>query len=208
VLITFEGIDGCGKTSQARQLAGQLGDRALLLREPGGTELGERLRELLKDPDLDLGPTAELMLFCAARAELVAGVIRPALEAGQTVVCDRFTDSTLAYQGYARGLGAGVVESVNRIATGGLVPDLTFLLEIDPELAAARIDADGEREQTTAGDRFEDEGLEFQRKVAAAYAELAEGDPSRFIRIDAELSQDQVAAEVRAALAASGIADG
>ena len=120
LFVTFEGIDRSGKTTQARLLCEQLGDEALGVREPGGTAVGERVRDLLKDPAVELGAEAEALLFAAARAELVAGVIRPALEEGRVVVSDRFLDSSLAYQGGARGLGVDEVERLNRMATGGL----------------------------------------------------------------------------------------
>lgn len=190
MFITLEGIDRSGKTTQARLLADAIG--ALLLREPGGTEAGERIRELLADPGLELGPMGELLLFGAARAELVRREIRPALEAGNDVVCDRFTDSTLAYQGAARGLGRETVERLNRIATGGLVPDLTLLLRIDPEPAFER---DRGRE-----DRFEKEGLELQRAVAAAYDEIARGEPQRVVVVDAGRDVDAVHADVMEAV--------
>jgi dTMP kinase len=138
-----------------------------------------------------LGPEAEALLFAAARAELVARVIRPALEDGRVVVSDRFLDSSLAYQGGARGLGIDEVERVNRFATGGLVPDLTFLLEIDPAAAAART---GER------DRFEDEGSALQQAVQEAYERLVASDPGRWRRIDADRSPEQVHAQVLAEL--------
>src|SRR5215218_3472922 len=138
LFVTIEGIDRSGKTTQARMLCEALGDEALGVREPGGTEVGERVRELLKDPAVALTPESEALLFAAARAELVAKVIRPALEEGRVVVSDRFLDSSLAYQGGARGLGVDEVERINRFATGGLLPDLTFLLEIDPLAAAER----------------------------------------------------------------------
>ena len=128
VFVTFEGIDRSGKTTQAERLRLALGDDAIAVREPGGTEAGERMRELLKDPNLQLGPEAETLLFAAARAELVARVIRPALAEGKVVISDRFLDSSLAYQGAARGLGVEEVERINRFATAGLVPDLTVLL--------------------------------------------------------------------------------
>ena len=138
LFVTFEGIDRSGKTTQARMLCDELGDDALGVREPGGTEVGERVRELLKDPAVDLTPEAEALLFAAARAALVARVIKPALADGKVVVSDRFLDSSLAYQGAARGLGVEEVEAINRLATGGLTPDLTLLLAIDPAEAAAR----------------------------------------------------------------------
>src|SRR3954469_23999027 len=130
LFVTLEGIDRSGKTTQARLLCEALGDDALGVREPGGTEAGERIREILKDPALELSPRAEALLFAAARAELVEQVIRPALEEGRTVVSDRFLDSSLAYQGGARGLGVDDIATINRFATDALAPDLTFLLDL------------------------------------------------------------------------------
>ncbi|HYZ28446.1 MAG TPA: dTMP kinase, partial [Thermoleophilaceae bacterium] len=128
VFVTIEGIDRSGKSTQARRLAEALGDEALLVREPGGTPAGERIRDLLKDPAIELDARSEALLFAAARAELVASVIRPALEAGKVVISDRYLDSSLAYQGHARGLGEAEVRLVNEWATAGLEPDLTILL--------------------------------------------------------------------------------
>ena len=187
LFVTFEGIDRSGKTTQARMLVEALGPAAVAVREPGGTELGERVRELLKDPRGEIGPHAEALLFAAARAELCRQVIRPALEAGRVVVSDRFLDSSLAYQGAARGLGIDEVLEVNRFATDGLVPDLTILLAIDPAEALRRA---GE------ADRFEDEGAGLQRRVADAYERLAEAEPARFRTVDASRPADQVHAEV------------
>jgi dTMP kinase len=187
LFVTFEGIDRSGKSTQARMLAEALGGEALGVREPGGTPAGERVRDLLKDANVPLGAEAEALLFAAARAELVAQVIRPALEDGRVVVSDRFLDSSLAYQGGARGLGVDEVERINRFATGGLAPDLTFLLEIDPAAAAARA---GE------SDRFEDEGLALQTAVLEAYEQLVAADPGRWRRIDATRPPDEVHADV------------
>jgi dTMP kinase len=194
LFVTFEGIDRSGKTTQARMLVDALGDDALGVREPGGTEVGERVRELLKDPAVELSAEGEALLFAAARAELVARVIRPALEQGRVVVSDRFLDSSLAYQGAARGLGVEEVGAVNALATGGLEPDLTFLLELDTAAAAARA---GE------SDRFEDEGSELQERVRAAYDELAASDPGRWRRVDAARSPQEVHEDVLGAVEAA-----
>ena len=192
--MTIEGIDRSGKTTQARLLCMALGEDALAVREPGGTPVGERIRDLLKDPQLAIEPETEALLFAAARAQLVAQVIRPALEAGRVVVSDRFLDSSLAYQGAARGLGVEEVAGINRWATGGLVPDLTILLELDPAAAAARA---GE------ADRFEDEGLALQREVGAAYERLAAADPSRWRRVNADRPPEEIHADVVAAVEAA-----
>ena len=192
MFVTVEGIDRSGKTTQAALLVDALGPQTLLLREPGGTEAGERIRDLLKDPATELDARAELLLFCAARAELCARVIRPALESGLDVVCDRFVDSTVAYQGAARGLGTEVVERLNEIATPGCQPNVTLLLRIAPERAEAR----GQQRLAAGGadgsDRFEGEGIEFQRLVAAAYDELASRHLDRIAVIDAEAPVNEV----------------
>jgi len=187
VFISLEGIDGCGKTTQAKRLAEALGADTLLVREPGGTEAGERVRELLKDPGLGLDPWAELLLFCAARAELVAEVIAPAREAGRDVVCDRFSDSSVAYQGVARGLGAERVEELCDLATRGVWPDLTVFLRLHPEVAAERIAAEGR-----AADRFEGEGLELQRRVAEGYEQVLARHPARVRVVEASGEPDAV----------------
>jgi dTMP kinase len=194
LFVTFEGIDRSGKTTQARLLCKALGDDALGVREPGGTEAGERVRAILKDPSVSLSPETEALLFAAARSELVSEVILPALADGRVVVSDRFLDSSLAYQGGARGLGIEDVERVNRFATRALTPDLTFFLEISPADAAARI---GE------SDRFEEEGAALQEAVLAAYDRLVELDPDRWRRIDATRSPREVHAEVLAEVEAA-----
>lgn len=194
LFVTLEGIDRSGKSTQARLLGAALGERALAVREPGGTAVGERVRDLLKDVELKIDAPAEALLFAAARAQLVAEVIRPALERGLIVVSDRFTDSSLAYQGAARGLGTEEVASLNRWATGGLEPDLTILLWIDPADAAGR---GGE------SDRFETEGMELQRRVAGAYDALAAADPVRWRRLAADQPPDEVHADVLEAVEAA-----
>jgi dTMP kinase len=183
LFISLEGIDGSGKSTQARLLVAALGEGTVAIREPGGTEAAERIRELLADPALELEPLAELMLFLAARADLTERVIRPALESGRHVVADRFSDSSVAYQGAARGLGVGEVIGLCDTATDGLWPDLTLLLRIDPETGLGR--ADGE-------DRFEQEGLGLQREVATAYEEIAQIASDRVAVIDATGSVEEV----------------
>jgi dTMP kinase len=194
LFVTFEGIDRSGKTTQARLLREALGDDALGVREPGGTAAGERVRAILKDQSVSLSPETEALLFAAARAELVSEVILPALAEGRVVVSDRFLDSSLAYQGGARGLGIEDVERVNLFATRALRPDVTFLLEIGPAEAAAR---DGER------DRFEEEGASLQEAVVAAYERLIELDPDRWRRLDATRSPTEIHAEVLAEVEAA-----
>ena len=194
LFVSFEGIDRSGKTTQAGLLVDALGDEAVVVREPGGTEVGERLRSLLKDPDLEIGPHAEALLFAAARAELVAQVVRPALDHGRVVVSDRFVDSSLAYQGVARGLGVDDVARVNEWACGGLKPDLTIFLELPAHDAAARA---GEE------DRFEAEGAGLQERVRLAYEELAAAEPERWRRVDASKPQYEVHADVLALVQAA-----
>jgi dTMP kinase len=183
LFISLEGVDGSGKSTQAGLLAEALGPETVAIREPGGTEAAERIRALLVDTTLELEPLAELLLFCAARADLTERVIRPALDAGRAVVCDRFSDSSVAYQGAARGLGVGEVISLCDAATDGLWPDLTLLLKIDPERGFGR---------AKSGDRFEAEGLELQRAVAAAYEEIAIIASDRVVVIDADGTVEEV----------------
>jgi dTMP kinase len=196
MFVTLEGIDRSGKTTQAGMLARALGPDTLMLREPGGTVAGERIRDLLKDPAIELDPRAELLLFCAARAELCASVIRPARRDGRHVVCDRFVDSTAAYQGAARGLGIEVVEGLSEIAVAGCLPDLTVLLRIEPESAEARGQQRLAAGEADGADRFEGEGIDLQRTVATAYDELARRHADRIVVVDANGSPEEVHARV------------
>jgi len=190
LFVTFEGIDRSGKTTQARLLADALGERAVAVREPGGTAVGERVRELLKDASISVDDRTEALLFAAARAELVSEVIKPALEDGRIVISDRFLDSSLAYQGGARGLGVEEVERVNEFATAGVRPDVTILLDLQPAAAAGRAGVEI--------DRFEQEGAGLQERVRAAYEELADRDPDRWVRVDADRAPDEVHRDVLA----------
>jgi dTMP kinase len=187
-LITIEGLDGAGKTTLCQGLAEALPD-ARLLREPGGVELSERIRELVKDPSLEVDPRAEALLYAAARAQLVATLVEPLLEAGTTVLLDRFVDSSLAYQGAGRRLGVDAVRAINDFGTGGLVPDLTLLLRIDPAVGRARQDDRGE-----APDRLELAGAPFFEAIARAYDDLAAAEPQRFRVLDAAAPPDAVLA--------------
>jgi dTMP kinase len=191
LFISLEGVDGSGKSTQARLLVEVLGAETVAIREPGGTDAAERIRGLLADPAVALEPLAELLLFLAARADLTERVIRPALEEGRTVVSDRFSDSSVAYQGAARGLGVGEVIGLCDTATDGLWPDLTLLLKVEPELSLGR--AGGK-------DRFESEGLELQRAVARAYEEIAIIASDRVAVIDADGTVDAVHARVMEAI--------
>jgi dTMP kinase len=194
MFVTFEGIDGSGKSTQAAVLAEHLraeGRDVVTLREPGGTPLGERIRELLLDGP-EMGGWAEAALFAAARAELVERVIRPALERGADVVCDRYLDSSLAYQGVARGLGIEAVYELNAAATGGLLPDVTFVLLIEPE-----------RARLTTRDRIEREDVSFVRRLDEGYRKIVSMFPERCVAIDASRSADEIAEEVRDELARS-----
>jgi dTMP kinase len=194
VFITFEGTEGSGKSLQARMLADRLrqqGHEVLLTREPGGTPLGTELRQLLLDRDeLELSARAEALLMNASRAQLVETVIRPALEHGNIVVCDRFADSTLAYQGAGRGLDGQGLASVISFATAGLQPDMTMLLDLPVEVGLARKHAQDQR------NRFEAETLAFHTRVRIAYLSLARADSQRWRCFDATESADRLADSV------------
>jgi len=191
--VTFEGADGSGKSTQAellRQALAAEGRDVVLTREPGGTELGERVRALLLDGP-EMTAWAEAALFAASRAQHAEEVIRPALARGADVVCDRYVDSSLAYQGIARGLGVDEVLELNLRATRDLLPDVTFVLLLDPKIARSR---------WTDADRLEREGEELQVKVDAAYRELAERFPARIVAVDGSGEPDEIAREVHARL--------
>jgi dTMP kinase len=187
--ITFEGGEGCGKSTHSRLLLRKLDQQnipAILTHEPGGTPLGNELRKVLKrERSYPISPQAELFLLAASRAQLVAGVIRPALEAGKVVICDRFTHSTMVYQGYGRGLDFTAIKMVNNMATMHLSPDLIVLLDIPPEQGLAR--------KRSLKDRFELEDLSFHRRVREGYVKMAAAEPDRWLVIDASLPKGKVA---------------
>ena len=196
--MTIEGLDGAGKTTLAAALVAALRERGVeaeLLREPGGVELSERVRDLVKDPALRIGGPAEALLYAAARAQLVEERVRPLLEAGRWVLLDRFVDSSLAYQGAARGLGVERVRALNLFATGDLVPDRTLLLRLDPAAGRARLAGRGE-----APDRLEAEEDAFFARVAQAYEELAAAEPRRVRVLEAGRPPDEVLAAALAEL--------
>ncbi len=191
MLITVEGLDGAGKTTLIAGLAAALD--ALVLREPGGVEVSERIRSLLTDASLEIDPRAEALLYAAARAQLVAEELRPLLESGRTVLLDRFVDSSLAYQGAGRGLGVEEIRALNEFATGGLRPDRTLLLRISPEAGLSRI-------SDRPADRLERSGMEFFAAIAEAYDALAAAEPDRIAVIDASQPPEPVLADALAAL--------
>jgi dTMP kinase len=192
MFVTFEGVDGSGKSTQARLLAEWLeaaGHRVLLTREPGGTPVGEAVRKLVLDGD-EMTDWTEAALFAAARAEHVARAIRPALEAGSHVVCDRYLDSSVAYQGIARGLGEGLVRDLSLTVTGGLLPERTFVLLVDPAAALAR-------SSSARRDRIERAADGFMERVDEAYRTLARAEPARIVALDGARSAEELHEEIR-----------
>ena len=191
LFITFEGGEGCGKSTQSKAFYRnvlKLAAPAILIHEPGSTPLGERVRFLLKrSNEVPISPLTELMLFNAARSQLVHEVINPRLKEGKIVICDRFADSTVAYQHYGRGINFELVTEVNRAACQGVKPDTTFLLDIRPEMGLAR-------KRSGVQDRFEQEDLAFHQRVREGFLKLADGEPRRWVIIDASQSKSHIAA--------------
>lgn len=200
-LIVFEGVEGCGKTTQMQRSQAWLQSLSslpvvLATREPGGTELGGKLRQLLltEAGEKPIYDVAELLLYAADRAQHVEEVLKPQLAMGAIVLCDRYTDSTVAYQGYGRGLNLNLIHQLNQIATGGLESDLTLWLDISIEVSLARMQKRG------VADRIEQADLEFHRRVQQGYIQLAQAQPQRIVRIDASLKEADVQAQIQAVL--------
>jgi dTMP kinase len=189
VFITFEGVEGSGKTTQIELLEdylNQKGHKVVRTREPGGTALGESLRKILLQKDLHVLPLSELLIFMAMRTQHMEEFIGPALKEGKIVLCDRFVDASYAYQGYGRGIDLGIIQTLNRLVTKGVTPNLTILLDCPVEEGLGR-----KRKQDDQGDRFEEEGLSFHEKIRQGYIKLAEGDP-RFFVVDGRQGREVV----------------
>jgi dTMP kinase len=203
-LITFEGIEGCGKTTQLKLLAEQLGSRGhevTVTREPGGCTIADRIRTILLDADNSaMTPMAELFLYGAARAQHVAEVIAPALAAGQIVLCDRFTDATVSYQGYGRGLDLQVITELNRLAAGDIRPDLTLIVDCPVETGLERAMTRINNSRGAREERFELESLQFHKKVREGYLTLARQEPERFVVIDGSGGIDETSSAILAAV--------
>jgi len=202
MFITFEGIEGCGKTTQIHRLAAALvaaGRKLVKTREPGGSPVGSQIRRILLADEYPLSPAAELFLYGAERAEHVEKIIRPALARGEWVLCDRYGDATRAYQAFGRGLSRESVEAVHSMATGGLEPDLTFYLRVPVELALARARRRNEEGPKGEG-RFEAEAMAFHERVAGGYEALTAEFPGRILPVDATGTPDAVAARIFSAL--------
>jgi dTMP kinase len=201
--ITFEGIEGCGKTTQLRRLAERLGARAVVTREPGGTAIGRAVREVLLDPgNRAMSPTAELLLYFADRAQHVAEVVRPALAEGRVVLCDRHVESSLAYQGHGRGLPLAAIRGLSELATGGLRPDAIVLVDVPVEVGLLRVGRRG------AHDRLEAEDREFHERVRGGYEALLAEEPSRWLRLDGTAPPDAVFEALWSGLASRGLVGG
>ncbi len=197
MFITFEGIEGSGKTSQIDPIASFLNDQGVTVvvtREPGATAIGKKIRSILLDPGHgDLSPLGELLLYAADRAQHLAQIVRPALQEGKTVLCDRFFDATFAYQGAARGLDMGVVNAINDYVVQGLKPDLTLLFDLSPAIGLQRtFDALEKGLRSQKESRFEQEELQFHEQVRQGYLKLAQKEPDRFLTVDAARSRQRV----------------
>ena len=206
MLITFEGIDGSGKSTQIKQLVGYLTSQnreSLTLREPGGTDVAEKIRNILLESRHEISPIGELLLFSASRAELIQEIILPAIAVGKTVILDRFFDSTTAYQGYGRGIDLALLQSIISISTCGVVPDITFYLDIEPEEALKRkfsitsIPLSFENDEL---DRMERSGAEFYRKVREGYLDIISSNKERFVSINALLPVATIQRQIIAVL--------
>jgi dTMP kinase len=202
--ITFEGIEGCGKSTQVQLLARRLGDaghKVTVTREPGGCPIADQIRKILLDAgNSAMTPLAELLLYAAARAQHVREVIAPALAVGGIVLCDRFTDATVAYQGYGRKLDLGVIDQLNRLAAAEVRPDLTILLDCPIEVGLGRAISRINSTQGAREERFELESLQFHERVRAGYLHLAKEEPARFVVIDGAASIEETAAAVAGAV--------
>ncbi len=198
--ITIEGVEGCGKTTQIQLLHAALqakGIPTLTTREPGGCAIADKIRAILLDPaHTHMVPTTELLLYAAARAQHVQEIIRPALEAGKVVICDRFTDATMAYQGYARGLDPGTIETLAQLACDGIKPALTLWLDLPVAVGVERALRRNQSQDSSAEARFDQESLQFHSKVQHGYIKLQAEDPQRIKRIDADASPEQVAERI------------
>src|SRR5574344_1652096 len=192
LFITFEGADGCGKTTQLQLLAKYLtenGENVLITREPGAKGLGEKIREILLNYDGEVSDNCESFLFLADRAQHIDTIVNPAIKNGKFVLCDRHTDSTVAYQGYGRGLDLGQINMLNDIATSGLKPDLTFIFDVDIETSQKRVGKDK--------DRMESAGIEFHKRVREGYLKIADGEPDRVKVINAVESVENISTQVK-----------
>lgn len=194
LFITIEGMDGSGKTTQInviKEYMSQKGYNVVLTREPGGTEISEKIRDLILDSaNTKMSEVAEMLLYAAARAQVVAQLIRPAIEAGNIVICDRFVDSSYAYQGFGRGIDFDTIADVNRAAVDGMMPDITFFIDISPEIALKR------RMASTGADRIEKEHMEFHMKVYSGYKRLAALYPERIKTIDGNRGVEEIAEDI------------
>ncbi len=189
LFVTFEGVEGSGKSSRCRYLIKALqdaGSETVFTREPGGPDVSEKIRSILLNPELDVPPLTELLLYFASRAANVDRIIRPALERGAIVLCDRFSDASLAYQGWGRGLPLPAMIVANELATGGLKPDMTILMDLNPEEGFRRMNLSGRKL-----DRIEMEDLSFHQRVRNGYCDLAEKEPERFLVVDGLLSEEK-----------------